>query len=37
MAVFNPVIWILALVFALVMVGMTKLVRSLRGNRSLIF
>lgn len=37
MAVFNPIIWILALVFALVMVGVTKLVRSLRGKNPLIF
>jgi hypothetical protein len=32
MMVFNPVVWMLALVFALAMVGMTRLVRGLRGT-----
>jgi hypothetical protein len=32
MMAFNPVFWILALAFALALVGLTKMFRSLRGT-----
>jgi len=37
MEMLNPIVWFLALLFALVLVGVTRLFRSLRGNKSLIF